>query len=192
MRLMAAAASSEGSSPRVRGTLDGSGRLAADAGIIPACAGNTHASVPRRPPTRDHPRVCGEHRRVHMEGLPGGGSSPRVRGTHLDQTLSLNLGGIIPACAGNTLPGAGRVQPHRDHPRVCGEHPWRGLSRFLVLGSSPRVRGTLCAAMISSCITGIIPACAGNTCLRSSCRLSSRDHPRVCGEHPVVPWSICG
>ena len=94
--------------------------------------------------------------------------------------------GIIPACAGNTLPGAGRVQPHRDHPRVCGEHPWRGLSRFLVLGSSPRVRGTLCAAMISSCITGIIPACAGNTQITLLPGRSPRDHPRVCGEH----WAV--
>ena len=57
-----------------------------------------------------------------MEGLPGGGSSPRVRGTHLDQTLSLNLGGIIPACAGNTLCTVEAGAPHGDHPRVCGEH----------------------------------------------------------------------
>ena len=183
MRLMAAAASSEGSSPRVRGTLDGSGRLAADAGIIPACAGNTHASVPRRPPTRDHPRVCGEHRRVHMEGLPGGGSSPRVRGTHLDQTLSLNLGGIIPACAGNTRWCPGRSADDGDHPRVCGEHCMAVASLVDVSGSSPRVRGTLwrvvcyvrgrgiipaCAgtqlsALGNTAIRGIIPACAGNT-----------------------------
>ncbi len=103
--------------------------------------------------------------------------------------------GIIPACAGNTLPGAGRVQPHRDHPRVCGEHPWRGLSRFLVLGSSPRVRGTLCAAMISSCITGIIPACAGNTQITLLPGRSPRDHPRVCGEHLpsfLLPSFIAG
>ncbi len=150
MRLMAAAASSEGSSPRVRGTLDGSGRLAADAGIIPACAGNTHASVPRRPPTRDHPRVCGEHRRVHMEGLPGGGSSPRVRGTHLDQTLSLNLGGIIPACAGNTTRGESEDCTTRDHPRVCGEHVVHRRSRCTSRGSSPRVRGTQVARFLTA------------------------------------------
>ena len=61
MRLMAAAASSEGSSPRVRGTLDGSGRLAADAGIIPACAGNTGSAILNGLLNGDHPRVCGEH-----------------------------------------------------------------------------------------------------------------------------------
>ena len=48
------------------------------------------------------------------------------------------------------------------------------------------MRGTLCAAMISSCITGIIPACAGNTQITLLPGRSPRDHPRVCGEH----WAV--
>ncbi len=39
---------------------------------------------------------------------------------------------------------------------------------------------------------GIIPACAGNTVRGHDLVVHHRDHPRVCGEHPVVPWSICG
>ena len=99
-----------------------------------------------------------------MEGLPGGGSSPRVRGTHLDQTLSLNLGGIIPACAGNTTRGESEDCTTRDHPRVCGEH--RNTVERLngSQGSSPRVRGTREAAGEHVGLAGIIPACAGNTC----------------------------
>ena len=167
----------------MRGTPVGDGVPVAAVGIIPACAGNTHASVPRRPPTRDHPRVCGEHRRVHMEGLPGGGSSPRVRGTHLDQTLSLNLGGIIPACAGNTSPGVGSPLHDRDHPRVCGEHvPWL-KSLLTSRGSSPRVRGTPWPTWATASPTGIIPACAGNTHDLGANRRCRGDHPRVCGEH---------
>ena len=50
-----------GSSPRMRGTLDGVDRLAGSEGIIPAYAGNTWTIRPARPPRRDHPRVCGEH-----------------------------------------------------------------------------------------------------------------------------------
>ena len=152
-----------GSSPRVRGTHMLQCRDGRLRGIIPACAGNTSRPNAEPESWRDHPRVCGEHDTRGIRRLHNSGSSPRVRGTRCAPSKPVHLTGIIPACAGNTLPGAGRVQPHRDHPRVCGEHPWRGLSRFLVLGSSPRVRGTLCAAMISSCITGIIPACAGNT-----------------------------
>ena len=168
----------------MRGTPVGDGVPVAAVGIIPACAGNTHASVPRRPPTRDHPRVCGEHRRVHMEGLPGGGSSPRVRGTHLDQTLSLNLGGIIPACAGNTTRGESEDCTTRDHPRVCGEHKPRRRQPTARPGSSPRVRGTRALAEVAVDEQGIIPACAGNTVANMGYSQSDRDHPRVCGEHP--------
>ena len=131
-----------GSSPRVRGTQEGSHGGFTWRGIIPACAGNTSRPNAEPESWRDHPRVCGEHDTRGIRRLHNSGSSPRVRGTRCAPSKPVHLTGIIPACAGNTLPGAGRVQPHRDHPRVCGEHPWRGLSRFLVLGSSPRVRGT--------------------------------------------------
>ena len=91
-----------GSSPRVRGTprlaVHGTGRV----GIIPACAGNTKRTPSARRGSRDHPRVCGEHRRRHERRARGMGSSPRVRGTpRLGGELDLRLG-IIPACAGNT------------------------------------------------------------------------------------------
>ena len=91
-----------GSSPRVRGTQIKLEETIWSAGIIPACAGNTAHMICLELPTRDHPRVCGEH--SSASGIPcrGWGSSPRVRGTHDSSSLhSLPLG-IIPACAGNT------------------------------------------------------------------------------------------
>ena len=51
-----------------------------------------------------------------------GGSSPRVRGTRQRVAHHAFLGGIIPACAGNTFPVVPRVPRRWDHPRVCGEH----------------------------------------------------------------------
>ena len=57
-----------------------------------------------------------------MEGLPGGGSSPRVRGTRHEGNQKIAQLGIIPACAGNTLCTVEAGAPHGDHPRVCGEH----------------------------------------------------------------------
>ena len=50
-----------GSSPRMRGTLTASGMVDAEAGIIPAYAGNTCPAIHKHSRTRDHPRVCGEH-----------------------------------------------------------------------------------------------------------------------------------
>ena len=72
-----------GSSPRVRGTP--SPRLC-DRFVrrfIPACAGNTLPPVAAAWPRSVHPRVCGEHVEVPVEGTVGFGSSPRVRGTRL-------------------------------------------------------------------------------------------------------------
>src|SRR5699024_9266033 len=72
--------------------------------VIPACAGNIGTAAPVQRCSRGHPRVCGEHgvgdgphgrlegssprvrgisRRVVLAALCRGGSSPRVRGTHL-------------------------------------------------------------------------------------------------------------
>ena len=55
------AASTSGSSPRVRGTRSVWRRRVLEVGIIPACAGNTHLRHVEAEKRRDHPRVCGEH-----------------------------------------------------------------------------------------------------------------------------------
>ena len=96
------------------------------------------------------------------------------------------LRGIIPACAGNTGGFTWRVYLEGDHPRVCGEHDTRGIRRLHNSGSSPRVRGTRCAPSKPVHLTGIIPACAGNTGSAILNGLLNGDHPRVCGEH----WAV--
>ena len=50
-----------GSSPRMRGTLSDTVRIASVSGIIPAYAGNTLTLSCNEMKRRDHPRVCGEH-----------------------------------------------------------------------------------------------------------------------------------
>ena len=91
-----------GSSPRMRGTLPSTIRSAETRGIIPAYAGNTTGENTFIRPTRDHPRVCGEHlppaRCPHAQT----GSSPRMRGTPTASGVGVPLIGIIPAYAGNT------------------------------------------------------------------------------------------
>ena len=98
------------------------------------------------------------------------GSSPRMRGTRVMQCDNRACGGIIPAYAGNTIQMRKAIFNNRDHPRVCGEHPW-------YLTSTP---------------SGwrIIPAYAGNTCPHSDYVTPTRDHPRVCGEH-VFGQLVC-
>ena len=175
--------SMSGSSPRVRGTRVRDHHAEHERGIIPACAGNTAVITESPLLFRDHPRVCGEHLHTALRPRRGTGSSPRVRGTRVCRVAFEIEGGIIPACAGNTWGAALQGTWTRDHPRVCGEHQNALFLMRTFQGSSPRVRGTPTAQRWRPAEVGIIPACAGNTIRSLRRNLSSRDHPRVCGEH---------
>ena len=111
-----------GSSPRMRGTLRRAVGHCKRHGIIPAYAGNTGSGCGGSPPPGDHPRVCGEHHTSLSLRIISGGSSPRMRGTHVYVCASSSMSGIIPAYAGNTRASAPMVCAPWDHPRVCGEH----------------------------------------------------------------------
>ena len=152
-----------GSSPRVRGTQEGSHGGFTWRGIIPACAGNTSRPNAEPESWRDHPRVCGEHDTRGIRRLHNSGSSPRVRGTRCAPSKPVHLTGIIPACAGNTGSAILNGLLNGDHPRVCGEHPTRRRTGPTAPGSSPRVRGTPLEGLKPFLGAGIIPACAGNT-----------------------------
>ena len=175
-----------GSSPRMRGTHVSPFREFAFRGIIPAYAGNTPVPCFVDLRFRDHPRVCGEHA-VHVpKTVFRLGSSPRMRGT-LNMLCELwRDGGIIPAYAGNTWCVDSQFSWRPDHPRVCGEHMPTGWNDDSALGSSPRMRGTRFIPLGFRSGRGIIPAYAGNTARNAYPFGTTRDHPRVCGEHNVM------
>ena len=153
----------EGSSPRMRGTLALSGASIDFQRIIPAYAGNTSPTIQTRPPSGDHPRVCGEHFRRVIVASTLQGSSPRMRGTPSRAFAMDKNTGIIPAYAGNTHRNGRRSSDSRDHPRVCGEHAYALPKASMDVGSSPRMRGTHPKAAFDLASQGIIPAYAGNT-----------------------------
>ena len=174
---------STGSSPRMRGTPHFIVLIYLCHGIIPAYAGNTSSSCTYLPSYGDHPRVCGEHTiQAVLRGVRMG-SSPRMRGTLHIITVRQDRCGIIPAYAGNTYRSAGSLPWPWDHPRVCGEHHWKGSGQQQGKGSSPRMRGTLADCVGHACPFGIIPAYAGNTTIVPVPHVHWWDHPRVCGEH---------
>ena len=152
-------------------------------GIIPAYAGNTWGSSRCRQSPGDHPRVCGEHLGSSATSKNEKGSSPRMRGTRHHHQFITPEERIIPAYAGNTNEIRSGRPYGRDHPRVCGEHNGQNVGTISVVGSSPRMRGTLNGKFDPQSGSGIIPAYAGNTQRRKRYRTGSWDHPRVCGEH---------
>ena len=106
-----------------------------------------------------------------------------MRGTHAHLLAQKTGKGIIPAHAGNTSAKHGRLCPHWDHPRACGEHVSTCASLTKRSGSSPRMRGTRLTGSPRPARIGIIPAHAGNTGCARKPRHRVRDHPRACGEH---------
>ena len=155
-------------------------------GIIPACAGSTSYAYTCPMFHRDHPRMCGEHLCPVNTATGEQGSSPHVRGARSYRVHHSWLAGIIPACAGSTPGGLKDAVSLRDHPRMCGEHRTAYREPDTNRGSSPHVRGAHIMVKQYVDITGIIPACAGSTTSAPSTRLSARDHPRMCGEHPKM------
>ena len=134
---------SNGSSPRVRGTgnLLGANDLAGR--FIPACAGNSIHSV------------------LFVGYIPG--SSPRVRGTANQRACCVCKDRFIPACAGNSRSAPVSPVIAAVHPRVCGEQSVMTMPSSVIVGSSPRVRGTEIEAASGWPFFRFIPACAGNS-----------------------------
>ena len=172
-----------GSSPRVRGKLVGHRPRRARPGLIPARAGKT-SFVNRVVVNRGaHPRACGENDPYTLPGVPGAGSSPRVRGKLSDGgACSATLGssprvrgkhpgrvrldaaaGLIPARAGKTTTPAPKPAPSAVHPRACGENSANISTVQATYGSSPRVRGKPEVPHGEGEALGLIPARAGKT-----------------------------
>ena len=93
------------------------------------------------------------------------------------------LSGIIPAYAGSTYVNSVYPALAADHPRIRGEHVTTFSAIDSPPGSSPHTRGALENEPSAMARFRIIPAYAGSTRRPLWHGLSSRDHPRIRGEH---------
>ena len=153
----------QGSSPHARGTQSRLPLPQGANGIIPACAGNTPATIFLPRCRGDHPRMRGEHTCTLWPSKTVEGSSPHARGTRVLVPTAPVPVGIIPACAGNTPCSRISGSCTGDHPRMRGEHCEGLASGVGCEGSSPHARGTRHRNRKRKLLGGIIPACAGNT-----------------------------
>ena len=111
-----------GSSPRMRGTPQGTRNDAHHLGLIPTYAGNTRPVPQWFSLSWAHPHVCGEHTSTNSFLSCTTGSSPRMRGTQIAEHPGGVGAGLIPTYAGNTAIPSQYFPSKRAHPHVCGEH----------------------------------------------------------------------
>ena len=129
----------------------------------------------------------GEHTSFMFSLRRISGSSPHARGALSPSAGRSPHRGIIPACAGSTTSCTGARVGSRDHPRMRGEHRMDMRASPSFMGSSPHARGALQVGSKLPAIVRIIPACAGSTRGEKSGSSNARDHPRMRGEHAVLP-----
>ena len=91
-----------GSSPRMRGKRQRLPQPRCQRRIIPAHAGQTNACDSSASSCPDHPRACGANIISAAFYFAYFGSSPRMRGKHGGQTVTVEYMRIIPAHAGQT------------------------------------------------------------------------------------------
>ena len=148
---------------------------------IPAWAGET--LVCPRPPSRDmvYPRVGGGNPPPEPEAPRKWGLSPRGRGKPSVDRRHHKSRGSIPAWAGETSDGGGRVRRSGVYPRVGGGNEGMTPPGRSVMGLSPRGRGKLVFHAHRHGRDGSIPAWAGETHGREPTISSSEVYPRVGG-----------
>ena len=178
---------STGSSPHTRGAREWEWQGSPSRWIIPAYAGSTPASPTPAPSRQDHPRIRGEHISSTRRQAHPLGSSPHTRGALGARRPRPWAPRIIPAYAGSTSSRERRRSKWQDHPRIRGEHGVRRHERVVDSGSSPHTRGAPARRHALAGPRRIIPAYAGSTFRRAMKPSQAADHPRIRGEHRILP-----
>ena len=110
---------------------------------IPAYVGKTAIVTGLSAPAAEHPRVCGENPWVPSCWASMAGTSPRMRGKHVDYGIDMFHQRNIPAYAGKTKSLFTQFKAIKEHLRVCGENRTLPAQVPRLSGTSPRMRGKL-------------------------------------------------
>ena len=178
---MALRRSSQGLSPRVRGSRARQALGCIRPGSIPAGAGEPTSPVRSRSTSGVYPRGCGGAIDPNSVVREGEGLSPRVRGSPKVRRVHAELHGSIPAGAGEPRSSRPCRSPTGVYPRGCGGASFASSAFRVSLGLSPRVRGSQGLTSWSGCLTGSIPAGAGEPGNRRHRPRSGWVYPRGCG-----------
>ena len=153
-------------SPLAQGTLSEHCSHLVRPRFIPACAGNSFATLPSIFERPVHPRLRGELINRYKQQVRFNGSSPLTRGT--------------PAMFRTFFPF------HAVHPRLRGELSQISPAKSISFGSSPLTRGTRLPYKYSETGGRFIPAYAGNSSFTPEKYRRPSVHPRLRGELAAV------
>ena len=171
-----------GSPPPMRGKVRRNFPTKGDIGITPAYAGKRKSERQSEADYQDHPRLCGEKSEIFQIINGGIGSPPPMRGKVAYIVKLCLCFRITPAYAGKSGRDTCSAEPHKDHPRLCGEKSCMAQCRGLQIGSPPPMRGKGRSEGRYYRNVRITPAYAGKSVLGDQCCHLSGDHPRLCGE----------
>ena len=174
-----------GTPPRARGSQDRQRQRHLEARNTPACAGITVGSLEACRSSQEHPRVRGDHGQDASVASAEGGTPPRARGSRPPRRALAVSARNTPACAGITCGPALRAATAEEHPRVRGDHDPTHPYEVRLEGTPPRARGSriLPGGLLE--LGGNTPACAGITRADQSWIPTTREHPRVRGDHGI-------
>ena len=113
-----------------------------------------------------------------------------MRGKVEEKPVKIEKTGITPAYAGKSFLPTTRQKFGRDHPRLCGEKPNSPWIDFLSVGSPPPMRGKVAPLGQGVLHFRITPAYAGKRRMKPLASYGTRDHPRLCGEKPILEQSV--
>ena len=112
-----------------------------------------------------------------------------MRGKAPARTVLSLQHGITPAYAGKSLAGFHDTPYVWDHPRLCGEKLHALTDKKTNEGSPPPMRGKVVRAIPDILRKRITPAYAGKSSLTVAIYSHLLDHPRLCGEKQITPFS---
>ena len=156
----------DGSSPRLWGTRCIIYVSYLHSRFIPTLVGNTRVYQPKISSPPVHPHACGEHVEHSAVVLNIDGSSPRLWGTRICYYSAHQCWRFIPTLVGNTSTSIIHPLVSPVHPHACGEHGFCGNKCSFLVGSSPRLWGTLLRFYKARQCDRFIPTLVGNTISR--------------------------
>ena len=150
--------------------------------FIPTHVGNSRVNLLKKMLVTVHPHACGELERMMKKLSICVGSSPRMWGTQVCRAAHRGRQRFIPTHVGNSPTGTGPLPRRPVHPHACGELGVARHPAVELLGSSPRMWGTLEVRREREPPRRFIPTHVGNSSCSGSGRSGRTVHPHACGE----------